>query len=156
MDEASHLLGRGFEDAWVGVAHVEATDSAREVDEDVAVDVGERGARPSCATIGIAIVFAFAITRALRSRIAADRGPGIAVRISMVLVVATVHTSSPIGHIGEMHILAGMDERDLDPDPLKQFERWFAERVPQASQRPRRWHSRRRRPTAGRRCGWCC
>ena len=26
-----------------------------------------------------------------------------------------------------MHILAGMDERDLDPDPLKQFERWFAE-----------------------------
>ena len=26
-----------------------------------------------------------------------------------------------------MNTLAGMDERDLDPDPLKQFERWFAE-----------------------------
>ena len=38
-----------------------------------------------------------------------------------------IHTSSPIGHIGRMNTLAAMDERDLDPDPLKQFERWFAE-----------------------------
>ena len=45
--------------------------------------------RPSWATIGIAIVFAFAITRSLRSRIAAERGPGIAVRMSIVFVVAT-------------------------------------------------------------------
>ena len=44
VDEAGHLLGRGLEDARMRVAHVQATDAAREVDEDVAVDVGERGA----------------------------------------------------------------------------------------------------------------
>ena len=44
--------------------------------------------RASCATIGSTIDFAFAITRDLRSRIAAERGPGIAVRISIVFVVA--------------------------------------------------------------------
>jgi hypothetical protein len=43
----------------------------------------------SCATTGRAIVFAFATTRRLRSRISAERGPGIAVRMSIVLVVAT-------------------------------------------------------------------
>ena len=130
VNEAGHLLGRGFEDARVCVAHVQAADATREVDEDVAVDVGERRAAPSCATIGIAIVFAFAITRALRSRIAVERGPGIAVRMSIVLVVAHRSTlsCSPIGRVGPRRVtLAAMDERDLDPDPLRQFERWFAE-----------------------------
>ena len=44
--------------------------------------------RPSCATIGSTIDLAFAITRCLRARISAERGPGIAVRMSIVFVVA--------------------------------------------------------------------
>ena len=44
--------------------------------------------RPSWATIGSTIDFAFAITRCFRSRIACERGPGIAVRMSIVFVVA--------------------------------------------------------------------
>ena len=44
--------------------------------------------RPSCATIGSTIDFAFAITRCFRSRISWERGPGIAVRMSIVFVVA--------------------------------------------------------------------
>ena len=37
---------------------------------------------------------------------------------------------------------------DLDPDPLAQFAAWFARRARPASPFPRRWRSRRRRPTA--------
>ena len=44
VDEASHLLARGFEDARMRMSHVQAADTAGEVDEDVPVDVGERGA----------------------------------------------------------------------------------------------------------------
>ena len=51
--------------------------------------------RPSCATIGSTIVLAFAITRCLRARISAERGPGIAVRMSIVFVVAM---SSTVAH----------------------------------------------------------
>jgi hypothetical protein len=44
MRELVELLLRGLDDARVRVADVEAADSAREVDERVAVDVGDRGA----------------------------------------------------------------------------------------------------------------
>ena len=47
--------------------------------------------RPSCATIGSAIVFAFAITRCLALEDLGERGPGIAVRMSIVFVVAMTH-----------------------------------------------------------------
>jgi hypothetical protein len=85
--EARDLLRRGLDDPRMAVADVQTADAAGEVDEDVAVDVRDRCA--SCATTGRAIVFAFATTRRLRSRISAERGPGIAVRMSIVLVVAT-------------------------------------------------------------------
>jgi len=42
--EALDLLLRGLDDPCVRVSDVEAADSAREVDERVAVDVGDRGA----------------------------------------------------------------------------------------------------------------
>ena len=42
----------------------------------------------SCATTGSTIDFAFAIARCFRSRSASERGPGTAVRSSIVFVVA--------------------------------------------------------------------
>jgi hypothetical protein len=42
--EALQLLLRRLDDARVRVAHVQAADAAREVDEGVAVDVGDRRA----------------------------------------------------------------------------------------------------------------
>ena len=44
MEEARGLLLHGFDDARMRVADVEAADAAREVDERVPVDVGDRGA----------------------------------------------------------------------------------------------------------------
>ena len=50
--EALDLLLRGLDDARMRVADVEAADAAGEVDERVAVDVGEQRARPSAITSG--------------------------------------------------------------------------------------------------------
>ena len=41
VEEARGLLLDGGDDTWVGVADVETADAAREVDESVAVDVGD-------------------------------------------------------------------------------------------------------------------
>ena len=46
VDEAAELLCRRLDDARMRVTDVEAADAAGEVDEDVAVDVGERRAAP--------------------------------------------------------------------------------------------------------------
>ncbi len=53
---------------------------------------------PSWATIGSTIDLAFAITRSLRARISWERGPGIAVRSSIVLVAAIT------GRIAKMEV----------------------------------------------------
>ena len=122
------LLGRGLDDARVRVADVEAADAAGEVDEDVAVDVGERGAA--------ALLRHDRERDRLRVRDHArlaleDRGgAGPGNRGADVDRLRRGHgstRSSAIGRIGQMNTLAAMDERDLDPDPLTQFERWFAE-----------------------------
>ena len=87
--EARELLLRRLDDARVRVADVQAADAAGEVDERVAVDVGERraaGPRPS--TIGWTSESGAAITRSLRSMISFERGPGSSVRISIDLVTA--------------------------------------------------------------------
>ena len=82
------LLGRG-DDLRMRVADVQAADAAREVDERVAVDVGEQARRSRlAATIGNATASGAAITRSLRSRIARERGPGTSVRSSIERVAA--------------------------------------------------------------------
>ena len=86
--EARQLLLRGLDDLRVRVADVEAADAAREVDERVAVDVGERRAAPSAVTMGWTSESGAAITRSLRSTISRERGPGISVRSSIDFVMA--------------------------------------------------------------------
>ena len=44
VGEAAELLLGGLDDAGMGMAGVQAADAAREVDEDVAVDIGQRRA----------------------------------------------------------------------------------------------------------------
>ncbi len=85
---AELLLGRG-DHLRMRVADVQAADAAGEVDEGVAVDVGEQGAaRADAATIGNTTASGAATTRSLRSRIARERGPGTSVRSSIERVAA--------------------------------------------------------------------
>jgi hypothetical protein len=66
------------------MAHVQAADTAGEIDEGVAVDVSQQGA----AAIGNVIASGEATLVRSRSRISRERGPGISVFSSIARVVA--------------------------------------------------------------------
>jgi len=38
-----------------------------------------------------------------------------------------IHIISPISHLRKEYTLAGLNEGDVDPDPFKQFKKWFDE-----------------------------
>ena len=87
--EARELLLRRRDDLRVRVADVQAADAAGEVDERVAVDVGQRGAPALRERRRAGTPRAGPRRRAaLRSRISRERGPGISVRSSIVRVIA--------------------------------------------------------------------
>ena len=89
VEEPRGLLGDRLDDPRVGVAGVDHADAAGEVDEDVAVDVRDRrvlGALGEDRQVDDQRDARSA--RSSRSRSARERGPGISVRISIVLVAA--------------------------------------------------------------------
>ena len=153
VGEPRQLLGGGLDDAGVCVAGVEAADAAGEVDERVAVDVGERGAP--------------ALVRDDREH---DR---LRVRDHALLPLQDLlrsggresrcgcRSSSSWPSVGQRssaaNTLGAMEERDLDPDPLRAVRALVRElRATPVCTRRRRWRSRPRRPRGGRRRGWCC
>jgi len=75
------------------------------------------------AKIGRYTCSGFAMACSARAMISRERGPGISVRMSIVLVAATGR-SVPEHEAGGLR-LADVD--DLDPDPHVQFDAWLAE-----------------------------
>ncbi len=111
MEELRGLFLHGVDDPRMRVPDVEAADASGEVDEGVPVDVRERRALAALDHDGQKIESGSAITRSFRSRISLERGPGIAVLSSIVLVVAiglTIAESAATLHtcIGVLQVLA--------------------------------------------------
>src|SRR5581483_11856318 len=88
MEEALELLLGRRDEPRVRVPDVEAADAAGEVDEDVAVQVGERCPRASATTIGNAGARGAATLASSRKSTSCERGPGTSVRTEIVRVVA--------------------------------------------------------------------
>ena len=76
--------------------------------------------------------------------------------MSIVFVVAMVQRSSPSGRaaVNTLGCDGRARPRSRSAAPVRAVVRGGARR--RLSPLPRRWRSRRRRRTGGRRCGWCC
>ena len=123
VEEAIDLLGDRLDDARMVVADVRDADPADEVDERVAVDVGDRRAARAIGDDRLVDDQRARDGARSRSRISRLRGPGISVRISITRVAAT-RGSLSVRPAGEASCRA-MDEHDLADDPLEQLRTWL-------------------------------
>jgi hypothetical protein len=154
VHELGCLLLDRLDGAGVAVTDVDDADAAREVDERVAVDVGDGGVERPGGEDGQVHA------QRLRDRVlgAREDGTGARARDLGADLYRLRH-----GHEYERTGARGggqsrlVDVDDLDPDPHVQLDARFAEASAAGGcGRRRRWLPRRRRPRGSRRCGWCC
>src|SRR5665809_38515 len=82
--------------------------------------------RASAATTGVCTASGLATARASRFRISRARGPGISVRSSITLVVAT-DGAYAARRTASACILCDVELQDLDPDPVATLRDWLQE-----------------------------
>ena len=119
--ELRQLLLRGGDHARMRVPDVQAADAAGEVDEGVAVDVGDRGPVSLRDHDGEVDRERLRNDLLLAVENLLERGPGMSVRMSIVRVTAIGVT---ISHVTEAQ---PFNEDDLTDDPFAQFAAWFEE-----------------------------
>ena len=153
VDEPRRLLLDRLDDAWVAVADVEHADAAREVDERVAVDVGDRRVQ----RLGGEDREVDLERLCERQPRPAREAPASGARESRC--GSRSSSSRPrrqrTGAPGDRLSRRGSRRsRPRPARPVRPLVRRGASAP--ASPHPSRWRSRRRRATGRRRCGWCC